>query len=346
MNYIIKKKNGELCHGGPWSPEKLKYGISTANIQAYRKRLAEIYGQAKGAVGSAYGQVNGAVNGYINKKRTQKNAEKYQRDGKLRTYNTMTGGKFKLHKNDPKTAEYMVNRIRLQNKDMREQREAYLRDRDKKKMEARVSAANAQARGKKLTNRIKGASSADKYQRDGMNRTAGQKIKWYEAAEPYRLMERKLKATSNADKYQRDGMNRTLDQKSRSRRNGMKAQIDGYNRTRNINAIGNATKYQTDGRNRTGLEKSKMTANGPKRKPGLRKDLSKVRNQNLRRDILNGNKTSSNSTASEFHGKQRSKLNINANGHRTKRIVGIKNQKLRDELLRSKKKKSGNRTAF
>lgn len=103
MNYIIKKKNGELCHGGPWSPEKLKYGISTANIQAYRKRLAEIYGQAKGAVGSAYRTVKpyaqttyntarsaaGSAANYASaqyrKLRTNKAHEKYQNDGMKKT---------------------------------------------------------------------------------------------------------------------------------------------------------------------------------------------------------------------------------------------------------------------
>lgn len=58
MNYIIKKKNGELCHAGvkgmKWDFSKRKYHFDTSNLQAYREQLAKMYSQAKGAVGSAY----------------------------------------------------------------------------------------------------------------------------------------------------------------------------------------------------------------------------------------------------------------------------------------------------
>lgn len=111
MNYIIKKKNGELYHAGvkgmKWDFSKRKYHFDTSNLQAYREQIAKMYGQARGAVGSAYrtakpyaqtayntarsaagsayGQAKGAVNGYINKKRAQKTIAKDQRDGMKKT---------------------------------------------------------------------------------------------------------------------------------------------------------------------------------------------------------------------------------------------------------------------
>ncbi len=283
MEYIIKKKNGELCHAGvkgmKWDFSKRKYHFDTSNLQAYREQLAKMYGQAKGAVGSAYRTAKPyAQTAYSTARKAAGSAYRTAKPYAQNAYNTARSAAGSAYGQAKGAVNGFVNKKRAQK-----------------------NAGAAQLRGKNMTERYSGSKMYDS------NSNAARKAQI-------------RTSVANAQARGRKRHGETVDDIMRKR-----VAVNGKT-NRN---------WATEGPEKT-LPSARRKA---------RKDLSKVRNQDLRRDILNGNKTSGNSTASEFHGKQRSKLNVNANGHRTKKIVGIKNQNLRKELLDSRRPQSNNSTA-